>query len=294
MRVVYLGTDAMLPCLEYLLDEHEVMALYTCGGQEDYFRSEHIANMAHEAGIPCCPEPIDEAAERRLIKDGCELFISADYGRKIPVLSEEEGFFGINIHTSLLPEGRSYCPIECALERGEIETGVTIHKLAERFDRGDIISQRRLPIHPEDDSIDLYLGLAAAAEAMLEEILGDFAKFWGNAAAQGPEGSFWRLEHFRDARLNHDMSVAEAIGIYRIYNRMTRIKVGGKVYFITALETGRAIINANINNANINKKEILLGGQMLYRLRDGHLRLTLEEADNPDAVWECDRYPFRF
>ena len=88
MRVVYLGTDAMLPCLEYLLDKHEVMVLYTCGGQEDYFRSEHIASMAHEAGIPCNPEPIDEAAERRLIKDGCELFISADYGRKIPVLSD--------------------------------------------------------------------------------------------------------------------------------------------------------------------------------------------------------------
>lgn len=285
MRVVYLGTDAMLPCLEYLLDEHEVMALYTCGGEEDYFRSVQITSMAREAGIPCRTEPIGEAAERELIRAGCELFISADYGLKIPVLDEEEGFFGINIHTSLLPEGRSYCPVECALERGEKETGVTIHKLADRFDRGDIISQKKCRVHPEDDSIDLYLKLAYMARQMLKDVMENFSEKWRLAVPQQADGSFWRLEHFRDARLNHDMSVEEANRIYRIYNRMTRIRVEGKVFYIAAFESGRAVIDDDI---------ISLGGQMLYRLRDGHLRLVLEEARNPEAVWECDRYPFRF
>lgn len=285
MKVVYLGTDAVLPCFSYLLREHEILALYICGNHDDYFREEVIRRMAETAGIPVHRETIDEEAERRYIREGCGLFVSADYGRKIPVLPEEEGFFGVNIHTSFLPEGRSYCPVECALERGEREIGVTVHKLSPEFDRGDILAQERIPIPEDCDSVDLYLKSASVARKLLESILRDFPAAWNGAEPQKSEGSYWRIQNFPAARLDHGMSVAEARRIYRIYNRMTRVKIGSDVYFITSLEPGAAQIEYDV---------LPLGEVTLYRLRDGHLRLGLHKTDHPREVWESEKYPLSY
>lgn len=285
MKVVYLGTDAMLPCFSYFLKEHEIMALYICGNREDYFREEAIRRMAEKEGIPVFSETIDETAERKFIAEGCQLFVSADYGRKIPVLPEEDGFFGINIHTALLPEGRSYCPIECALERGERCTGVTIHKLIYEFDKGDILMQQEVPIWKDCDSIDLYLKCANAAEALLRDMMRDFTKTWKEAKPQKGKGSTWKLREFQRARLSHEMDVDEAWEIYRIYNRMTRVKIDEDVYFVLSMETG---------NVPIKYDTVKLGEITLFRLRNGYVRLFLEKAENPKAVWESESYPFRF
>ncbi len=285
MKIVYLGTDAVLPCFTYLLEKHEIMALYICGNSDDYFRATAISRLAEEHGIPVHTETIDIKAEKQLIKDGCELFLSADYGRKIPVLSEFEGFYGLNIHYSMLPEGRSYCPIECALERGEKVSGVTIHKLVEEFDKGDILEQTSIPITPEDDSIDLYLKSAEVARTLLDKVLRNFKYSWESADPQQVKGSYWRLKKMRDARLSHDMTVAEVKGIYRIYNRLTRIKTGDDVWFIKSLETGTAKLDTEI---------LTLGDEILYSLSDGHARLILEKADHPEEVWESEKYPFSF
>jgi len=285
MKVVYLGTDALLPCFSYFLKEHEIMALYVCGGREDYFREEAISRMAEKEGIPVLRETIDEAAERKYITEGCQLFVSADYGRRIPVIPEEDGFFGINIHTSLLPEGRSYCPVECALERGEKRTGVTIHKLVYELDKGDILRQKGFPIWKDCDSVDLYLKCATVAEALLRDMMKDFPKAWKEAQPQKGEGSTWKLREFSRARIIHGMDVDEAAEIYRIYNRMTRVKIDEDVYFVMGMETGYVPLQ---------DETVKLGEVTLFRLRNGYVRLFLEKAENPEAVWESDRYPFKF
>ena len=285
MKVVYLGTDAVLPCFLYILDHHEMMALYVCGNKDDYFGCDTISRMAEEKGIPVHFETIDENAERQFIKNGCELFISADYGRKIPVLPEKDGFYGINIHYSLLPEGRSYCPIECALERNEENTGVTIHKLTEQFDRGDILAQKSFPIEKDDDSIDLYLKSAEVSKELLVKILNNFSFSWETGNPQQVKGSYWKLKKLRDARLSHDMTVEEVRGIYRIYNRLTRIKTGDDVWFIKSFETGSVVLDKDI---------VILGDVILYNLKDGHARLILEKAEYAEEVWESDKYPFSF
>ena len=56
----------------------------------------------------------------------------------------------INVHPSLLPHYRGTDPIFWVLAKGEIETGVTIHKMDESIDAGDIIGQKKISILPED------------------------------------------------------------------------------------------------------------------------------------------------
>ncbi len=56
----------------------------------------------------------------------------------------------INVHASLLPRFRGASPIQAAILAGDMETGVTIMKMDEGIDTGDILKQVKTPISPED------------------------------------------------------------------------------------------------------------------------------------------------
>jgi len=69
-----------------------------------------------------------------------EIGIVVAYGRLIknPFL-EAIPFY--NVHTSLLPKYRGPAPMQRAIENGEKVTGVTIFKISESMDEGDIALQ---------------------------------------------------------------------------------------------------------------------------------------------------------
>ena len=77
----------------------------------------------------------------------------------------------LNIHPSLLPEYRGAAPIQRALLDGRDCTGVTVFRLAQAMDAGEIFAQRRTEILPGDNASDLYrrlseIGCELAAEAV--------------------------------------------------------------------------------------------------------------------------------
>ncbi len=53
-------------------------------------------------------------------------------------------------HDSLLPEYRGFAPTVWAIINGEDHTGVTLFKIADEVDAGDIVDQQRVPIGTED------------------------------------------------------------------------------------------------------------------------------------------------
>lgn len=66
----------------------------------------------------------------------------------------------LNLHPSLLPDGRGPEPVFRAFRRGLRETGVTLHLMDEAFDAGPIIARERVPI-PDGATIpSLELALA--------------------------------------------------------------------------------------------------------------------------------------
>lgn len=118
MKVVYFGSDVFLSCFEYFVEKHHVLALYTYHNDEDYFTEYAIVRRAGELGIPVHYEAISpEEIRRYFTEEGCELFFIAEYDRILTLPEELPAFRGINTHSSLLPQGRSYYPIEGAMER---------------------------------------------------------------------------------------------------------------------------------------------------------------------------------
>jgi methionyl-tRNA formyltransferase len=77
----------------------------------------------------------------------------------------------LNVHGSLLPRWRGAAPIQRAVAEGDLWTGVTIMRMDEGLDTGDILLQRATPIGPEETSEDLHGRLALLGGAALVEAL---------------------------------------------------------------------------------------------------------------------------
>ncbi len=63
----------------------------------------------------------------------------------------------LNLHDSLLPKFTGFSPVLWALISGASEFGLTVHRMDDGLDTGDILIQRSLPIGPTDTGTDLVM-----------------------------------------------------------------------------------------------------------------------------------------
>jgi len=90
------------------------------------------------------------------------------YGQILPkALLEIPAHGFVNVHTSLLPKYRGAAPIQQAILNDDAETGVTIMKIDEGLDTGDILVQQATPIHASDNAQTLHDRLAQTGAALL-------------------------------------------------------------------------------------------------------------------------------
>lgn len=103
---------------------------------------------------------------------GTEAFVVASFGsilgRELLSLPKSGS---LNIHPSLLPKYRGAAPIHRAVLAGEGRTGVTIIRMDERLDAGDIILQREVKIEDADTSETLSDKLVPIAAELLAEAM---------------------------------------------------------------------------------------------------------------------------
>lgn len=268
MKIVYFGTDVFLPTFRFMLSEHKILALYTYHKNEDFFTEGEIVRLAVEHAIPVHYESITEEQMKRYIEAGAELFFIAEYDRRLPVL-EDASFRGINTHSSLLPEGRSYYPIEVAMYRGLKQTGVTFHKIVPEFDRGDIILQEAFPIPPSYDSVDVYQKCAEAALSMAKLLLSDFDGYFHRARPQVEVLPYWKRPPEEAMRIIHEMTVSDATEIYRCFNKMAKVEIDGRLFYVDSFSAGSSVIRDIVQ---VNDHFVLFG------LKNGHIRIEIESV----------------
>lgn len=237
MKIIYFGTDVFFSMFQWLLNsQHEIVSLYTYYEPDEHIRNERICALARQHQIPVSHERISEAEIiNAFATKQCDLLLSAEYDAKIPV-PMLPSFRGINIHNSLLPEGRGYFPIEMRLFYGYDYGGISIHKLAEKFDMGDILMQRRFPILQTENERAIYAKCDALALDMIKPLLDNFDTYWDNATAQGG-GSYWQKPKVEDYTVNQAMTIAKIEHIYRSFGPFTRIELDGKLHHVEHIAT---------------------------------------------------------
>jgi len=130
-----------------------------------------VAELAAAKGIPVhAPENINHPLWVGKIRQMKPDVIFSFYYRKIvsnEILRIPPGG-AFNLHGSLLPKYRGRAPINWVLVNGETETGVTLHRMTERADAGDIIAQKKIAIDQDDTALTLHRKAAAAAAELLD------------------------------------------------------------------------------------------------------------------------------
>ena len=180
MRIVFMGTpDLADASLQKLLDERfEVVGVFTQPdkpkGRGMELQASPVKQIAAQAGIPVFqPEKMrDGTALRQIQSLEPDILVVVAYGRILPddILAVPR-YGAINVHGSLLPKYRGASPIQWAVLSGEKESGVTIMRMDEGIDTGDIIAQEAIPLSPEETAGTLFEKLAALGARLLCETL---------------------------------------------------------------------------------------------------------------------------
>jgi methionyl-tRNA formyltransferase len=80
-----------------------------------------------------------------------DLLVSWFWTRKLPLAWLEQPPLGaIGAHPSLLPRHRGPNPYFWSIDAGDLEVGVTIHRLGEEYDTGHMLARRSLPTGTRD------------------------------------------------------------------------------------------------------------------------------------------------
>lgn len=101
-----------------------------------------------------------------------DVAIVAAYGLILPKAILEAPRWGcVNIHASLLPHWRGAAPIQRAILAGDQESGITLMKMDEGLDTGDILLMEKTLITPTTTSSQLHDTLSnLGAEALLKTL----------------------------------------------------------------------------------------------------------------------------
>ncbi len=174
--VVFAYHDVGVRCLSMLLAHDVDVALVVTHsdnpGENIFFAS--VAELAGLAGIPVVTpdDPNTPALVERLRAIAPDWLFSFYYRHML-----DETILGVarvgafNMHGSLLPKYRGRVPINWAVLHGESETGATLHRMELKPDAGARLSQRRVPILPNDTAHQVFGKVVVAAELALEDAL---------------------------------------------------------------------------------------------------------------------------
>ncbi len=106
-----------------------------------------------------------------------DLVVSWFWTKRLPMdIVRAAPLGGIGAHPSLLPRHRGPDPTYWAIASGDSETGVSVHRLEEEYDTGDVLTVERLPIDPAWNAWQLARALDRPSLRALRRTVASFAR----------------------------------------------------------------------------------------------------------------------
>ena len=179
MKIIFFGSsDFAVPVLEALEEKEEVVLVVTQPdrkkGRSLRISSTPVKDRADRLGIETYqPDRINcQDSIEYLKRFYSDVFIVVSFGQILGrKLLDIPNLYSLNVHASLLPKYRGAAPVNWAIANGEKETGITIIKMNEKMDEGEIVLKERVPIGIDEDAIMLSKKLSIkAARVLLDSI----------------------------------------------------------------------------------------------------------------------------
>lgn len=184
MKIAFFGTPFFAASiLEYLVKNgarHQVVSVVSKPDAPKGRGQRVLPTAVHEKAqelLPNVPfhqphKASDEAIVSFLRMLQADIFVVVAYGEIIKKKVLEIPKYGcLNIHASLLPHLRGAAPIHRAIMQGYAKTGITIMRMDEGLDTGDMLLQKEMPIYENDAFSDVESRLLPLAQTAIVEAL---------------------------------------------------------------------------------------------------------------------------
>jgi methionyl-tRNA formyltransferase len=180
-RLVFMGTpDFAVPTLVELIGRgYDVAAVYTRApkpaGRGMAPQPSPVERAARQFGLPVVtPTSLKtDEAQAAFAAHGADAAVVVAYGLILPrAVLDAMPLRCFNVHASLLPRWRGAAPINRAVMAGDADTGVTIMRMNEGLDTGDIAMVERFAIGPDMTAGELHDALAPLGADLMLRALG--------------------------------------------------------------------------------------------------------------------------
>lgn len=214
MRIVFAGNkERGILCLRALLAAgHAIVGVVAHPGVDG---PGSVAEAARGLGLPLFqPDDVNDpqvVSALRGLKP--ELLVLAGYS---PIL--RRGLIGlaphgaVNLHAGELPRYRGSSPLNWALMNGEREFTLSIIRVDEGVDSGDVLCERTFPIGGDDTIADLHRIANATFPDLLVEVVGAIAA--GTAPGRSQDAAlaeYWPLRFPDDGLILWDLLTAAQV-----------------------------------------------------------------------------------
>ncbi len=229
LRVVIVGSGEMASSLLLGVKEagHSVVGIFRSErinmsflqrGFKDLFAPSDFYLLAKADKIPeiIAPSVNSQAFRDEIRKLHADIIIVGSWGEKFSkktILTPK--LATINCHPAMLPAHRGPNPYMSAILTGEEMTGITFHLMDEKFDTGEILLQKEVPILFTDNGYTLKLRCAQTARLALKELLPQVENGAINPVKQDEnKASYYKRITGKDIYIDFSM------GATQIYNKV--------------------------------------------------------------------------
>jgi len=232
MKIAYFGYNSFSSCLDLLISSGlEIVCIYT---GENSVHTDRVIRYSTLNQIPLSFDKPDEDQMDVLVRSGVELFLSAEYPWKIPVPDQLK--FAVNIHPTMLPEGRGPTPLPLLLLAYPQHAGITLHKMTNKFDEGEILLQKAIKIDENESFDTLSAKLYIEIPQLLNKLLSNLNHYYENGTKQGKAASWEKLTH-KDQTINWDRPTSKVLQQFRAFGSLgVYSEFQEQTYLITAAE----------------------------------------------------------
>ncbi len=148
-----------------------------------------------------------------------DCLIVANYGKILKQNQIDKCQFGaINIHGSWLPQYRGSTPIQTAIASGDNTTGITIIKMDNLVDHGDILAQIKVEIEPHETTEELRAKMGKMVAPLFLETLEKYLTHKLKLKPQDhTQATFTQKASVNTTTLKYDSPPQQLYNYYRAY-----------------------------------------------------------------------------
>ena len=181
MNIVYIGSSGPLSTipLQILINsKFNISAVVIDSNKNNSIpninkNSESLASLAFYNNVPLIKLTKNISSNVAAIKKfQPDIILVSCYARKIPNKIIELAKTGcFNVHPSLLPRYRGPTPLFWQFKKGEEKFGVTLHRVTEEFDQGNILAQQTIKMPDGISKAEASILLAKLASKIILKTL---------------------------------------------------------------------------------------------------------------------------